>query len=195
MKTIALKCIKAHLLLVTVTGIILSSCGGGTSKQPANAEGFSAIENEIKDKFGENAYFTDVDVLYIEGIGNSITTTVTATPESLKMGQWDLTQNKWTQRSDISIEIPEGTQAKDFMFQLDNTFSLKKLGELVEQSIQKLKAEKDIENPVLSIASISFPDNGDVSKANYTINLKPESGGTTFTFIYALNGDLEKMDY
>jgi hypothetical protein len=184
-----------HSVIVLTALFALISCGGGTSKQPANAEGFGAIEKEIKSKFGDNAYFTDLNVLYIEGIGNSISLTVTEAPESLKMGQWDLSQNTWTQRSDITLEIPEGSQAKDFMFQLDDTFSLAQLGGLVEQAKQKLKDEKDLKNPVLSMASIVFPDNGDVSKAFYSINLKPESGGTTFSFYYKLNGELEKMDY
>jgi len=58
-----------------------------------------------------------------------------------------------------------------------------------------LKDEKDLENPTLSTASIIFPTNGDISKTEYSINLKPENGGTTFRFHYTLNGDLIKMDY
>jgi hypothetical protein len=38
------------------------------------------------------------------------------------------------------------------MFQLDEAISLSKLGGLVEQSVQKLKAEKNLKNPILSIA-------------------------------------------
>ena len=99
------------------------------------------------------------------------------------------------QNSDITIEVPAGTKASDYMFQLGETISLSKLGALVEQSIQKLKDEKDIKNPILSIAGLNFPDNGDISKAQYVINLQPENGGTTFSFYYTLSGDLIKMDY
>lgn len=173
----------------------LLSCGGGTSTEPANAEGFANLEHELKSQFGADAYYTDLTVLYIKSIGNTINTTVTEAPESLKMGQWDLAQNTWTQRSEVTLEIPDGFQAKDFMFQLDNTLSLVKLGELIEKSIQQLKDEKDLKNPILSLASIKFPDNGDISKAKYLIKLEPENGGTSFSFYYTLEGDLIEMNY
>lgn len=184
-----------HTIVALTAIFTLISCGGGTSNQPANADGFGAIEKEIKSKFGDNAYFTDLKVLYIDGIGNSISMTVTDAPESLKMGQWDLAQNTWTQRSEVTIEIPEGSQAKDFMFQLDDTYSLAKLGGLVEKAMQHLKDEKDLDNTILSIASINFPDNGDISKAKYWIKLEPENGGTSFSFYYKLNGEFIEMDY
>lgn len=181
------------LLLFSI--FILSSCGGNSSNQEATAAGFSEIENQIKEKFGKDAYYTDLSVLFIEGIGNSISVTVTDSPESLKMGQWDLSQNTWTQRSEVTLEIPENSQAKDFMFQLNETINLKKLGELVEKSKSTLFKQKKIDDSKLHIASIQFPDNGDLSKANYSINLKPENGGTTFSFSYTLAGELINMDY
>jgi hypothetical protein len=181
------------LLLFSI--FILSSCGGNSSNQEATAAGFSEIENQIKEKFGKDAYYTDLSVLFIEGIGNSISVTVTDSPESLKMGQWDLSQNTWTQRSEVTLEIPENSQAKDFMFQLNETINLKKLGELVEKSKSTLFKQKKIDDSKLHIASIQFPDNRDLSKANYSINLKPENGGTTFSFSYTLAGELINMDY
>ena len=48
---------------------------------------------------------------------------------------------------------------------------------------------------MLSTAFIKFPKNGDISKTEYNINLKPENGGTTFRFNYKLNEELIKMDY
>jgi hypothetical protein len=171
------------------------SCSGSTNNQPATVEGFKAIESELKDKFGQYAYYTDLTITRNESIGNIISITVTQAPESLKMGQWNLTQNTWKQNSDITIEVPEGTQAADYMFQLGEVISLSKLGGLVEQSIQKLKDEKDLKNPTLSMASLNFPDNGDINKAEYLINIKPENDDTTFRFYYKLNGDLIKKNY
>jgi hypothetical protein len=175
--------------------IKLMSCSGSTNKQPATAEGFKAIESELKDKFGQNAYYTDLSITYNESIGNIIGVTVTKAPESLKMGQWNLTQNTWKQNSDITIEVPEGTKAADYMFQLGEVISLSKLGGLIEQSVQKLKDEKGLENSTLSMASLNFPDNGDITKAEYLINLKPEKSDTTFRFYYTLDGNLIKKSY
>lgn len=175
--------------------LLLVSCGGSPDQQAANAEGFSKIENELKQKFGEEAYYTDLTITYNQAIGNIIGVTVTDMPESLKMGQWNQTQGNWKQNSDITLEVPTGTSASDYMFQLGDHFSLKKLGGLIETSMQQLKEEKNIENPTLSLASINFPDNGDASKAEYMVNLTPENGGTTFSFYYRISGELIKMDY
>lgn len=183
------------LLLALVMVGLFTSCSNSTKNQPATANGFMTIENELKGQFGKEAYYTDLTITYNKSIGNIIGVTVTENPESLKMGQWNLTQDTWTQNQDITIEVPSGTKAADYMFQLGETISLSKLGGLVEQSVQKLKDEKNLKNPILSMASIQFPDNGDVSKAEYLVNLQPENGGTTFSFYYTLSGELVKMDY
>lgn len=195
MKQTYLKQTSPKLVLVTLILSILCSCGNNASDQLATAEGFQTIENELKDKFGEQAYYTDLKILYIKGIGNTISTTVTDNPESLKMGDWDLTKNKWTQRSEITLEVPKGTKAADYMFQLNDLISLSKLGKLVETSKTQLTAKKDIKNPILNMAFVKFPENGDIPKTEYAVRLEPESGGTSFTFNYSLNGDLIKMDY
>tara|TARA_Y100000780_G_C13630050_1_gene396117 strand:- start:381 stop:962 length:582 start_codon:yes stop_codon:yes gene_type:complete len=193
MKNFTPKLMRLNLLLVLLLHVV--SCSNSIQNQPATADGFQNIENVLKDQFGKDAYYTDLTITYNQSIGNIVGVTVTENPESLKMGQWNLTQDTWQQNSDITIEVPAGTKASDYMFQLGETISLSKLGGLVEKSIQKLKDEKNLENPTLSIASLNFPDNGDISKAQYVINLQPENGGTTFSFYYTVSGDLIKMDY
>lgn len=186
---------KLNLIILISAAITLASCGGGITKQPANSAGFGAIEKEIKSKFGESAYYTDLNISYDQSIGNMISTTVTNDPESLKMEQWDFSMGNWNQSSEVTLEVSEGSKAADFMFQLNDKINLKKLGELIEQSITKLKAEKDLKNPTLSMAFIKFPKNGDITKAEYSISLKPENGGTTFSFYYKLDGEFIEMDY
>ncbi|MEE3999196.1 hypothetical protein V1T75_02510 [Tenacibaculum sp. FZY0031] len=188
-----MKVVKFIVIIAVFT--LLVSCGNSTSKQVANKEGFAAIEKEVKSEFGNNAYYTDVTITYNKSIGNIIGVTVTSAPESLKMGQWNHMQDNWKQNSEISLEVPQGSKAADFMFQLNNKINLSKLGELVEKSSTQLTAEKSIENPVLNMAYIKFPKNGDVTKTEYVVMLNPENGGTTFTFRYKLNGDFIEMDY
>ncbi|MGJ8685496.1 MAG: hypothetical protein ACSHWW_12775 [Nonlabens sp.] len=186
---------KISLFILIGAVLSLVSCGGNTADQPATAAGFTEIQNEIKSEFGEDAYFTDISIVYDKTIGNIVGVTVTTDPSSLKMGQWNLSQGSWTQNSDISLEVPEGTQAADFMYQLNDQINLTQLGSLIEKSKQQLKDEKDLENPTLYTASVIFPKNGDIARTEYAINLKPENGGTTFRFYYALDGSLRKMDY
>ncbi len=182
-------------LLALALILMLTSCSGGSSKHAATAKGFSEIEKGIKKKFGENAYFTNVNIIYDKSIGNMVSVTVTKEPESLQMGQWNHAQGSWKQSSEISLEVPEGTKAADFMYQLGDQINLTKLGELVELSKKQLETEKNLKKPTLSTASVYFPKDGDISKAEYIVNLKPEHGGTTFGFYYYLNGELREMDY
>jgi len=188
-----MKILKLSIAIAAIITVI--SCGSSSNDQAANKEGFTSIENEIKDKFGVDAYYTDLKIINIQPIGNVVSTTVTEAPESMKMGEWDLNQGTWKQNSEITLEVPEGSKASDFMFQLDEKISLSKLGELVEKSMKQLTAEKSIENPALSLAFIKFPKNGAIAETEYAIKLEPENGGTSFSFYYTLEGDLIKMDY
>ena len=183
------------LLAILMIAITLVSCGGDATKQPANADGFAGIEEELNSEFGDDAHFTELTIIYNESIGNSISTTVTDAPESLKMGQWTYSMGNWNQTSEVTLEIPEGTKAADFMFQLGEKISLEQLGELVEKSIEQLKAEKDIDNPRLEMAFIKYPNNGDINEAQYIVKLQPENGGTSFTFSYQIDGAFIEMDY
>ena len=186
--------IKQLSILLVLTHSLIS-CVGGTSSEHHTAAGFEAIENELKDKFGTDAHYTDIHISHDEHLGNMVTLTVTEAPESLKMTQWNLAQNAWSEYSEVSLEISEGSKAADFMFQLGDTFSLKQMGALIEKSKTQLQEEKNLDNPKLFSALIKYPKNGDIADAQYNISLKPENGGTTFRFYYQLNGDLIKMDY
>lgn len=188
-----MRILKPIALLVLI--IALNSCQGFIAKQSANAEGFKTIEKTIKDKFGNNAYYTNLTIIHDKTIGNSIRVTVTQDPESLKMSEWNLTQNNWKQSSNITVEIPLGTKPTDFMFQLDDKINLAKLEELVEKSKVKLTKEKKIENPTLSMTHVKFPENGGGNRTEYIVQLKPENGGTTFSFYYNLSGELKEMNY
>lgn len=187
--------LNKQVVIVCITTLLFMACSDNLSQQPTTAKGFSAIEQELKSKFGEDAYYTNLSVIHNETIGNTISVTVAQDPESMKMEEWNVVQNNWKQSSDIVIEVPQGTKATDYMYQLGDNINLTKLGGLVETSTQKLKDMKNLKNPKLSIASIKFPKNGDVSKAEYLVTLEPEHGGTAFSFFYTLDGNLIKMDY
>ena len=188
-----MKVLKFFITISLIT--LLISCGNSTAKQSPDKKGFSVIEQNIKDKFSEDAYFTDLSITHNKSIGNVIGVTVTEDPSSLKMGQWNATQGNWTQNSEITLEVPQGTKAADFMFQLGEKINLAKLGELVQTSIKTLIEDKNIANPSLQMALIKLPENGDILKTEYIVMLQPENGGTTFTFRYNLNGGFIEMDY
>lgn len=182
---------------IFITGILIlsMSCGDKVSKQPANSKGFTIIEDELKKKFGVKAYYTDLTISYDKSMGNLIGVTVTKAPESLKMGQWNLMKGNWKQNSEIYLEVPNGNEAADFMFQLNEKINLSTLGELVEKATKELKKQKNIENVELDIAFIKFPKNGEIFKTEYYVILEPKNGGTTFKFRYTIDKELIEMNY
>jgi hypothetical protein len=153
----------------------------------------------LKSKFGDDAYYSGISVLNVTGNrpGSGITLglTVTKDPASLKMEEWAYSSSVgWKQSAEVTLEIPEDTDAKDFMYQLKGKFDLKKIGELVEQSAKKLQDEKQIKHAVLNMALLD-PGKRPASTTQILIILKPENGGTDFSFRYDLDGNLVSFDY
>lgn len=132
----------AHLLLTIIAVATCFSCASGINKQSATSKGFAEIEKEIKSKFGEHAFYTDLSISYNKSIGNIISVTVSEVPESLKMEQWNSTLGTRIQSQDISIEVPYGSKASYFIFQLNDLINLSKLGRLVETSCAELSTKK-----------------------------------------------------
>jgi hypothetical protein len=171
--------------------LTMASCAKNFTQ---DAAGFEEIQNELKSKFGENAYYTNLTVTYNKTVGTIILVTETSDPASLKMEEWQYMQSAWQQRSDVTLEVSDG-DAKEFMYQLSGKFDLKKVGGLVEQSVKKLADEKKIENAKIKFVAMNTPDNDAVEQTKIMIDLEPENGGTSFSFIYDLDGNLVSFDY
>lgn len=187
-------------LLSFFTGLLfIVSCNSG-SKYDQDVVGFEMIQNDLKKMFGEEAYYTDISITNSpgKGVGSGINLhlTVTNDPQSLKMQEWIYnSQTDWKNTADIKLEIPKGDNAINFMYQLNGDFDLKRIGELVENSVKKIASEKDIDNAVLDMVLLKTPDNTDVSGTTIYIRMKSEDGGTSFNFRYALTGELLSFDY
>lgn len=195
-----MKKISLNLLSLSLGLLFMVSCGPNLSKYAHNGEGFAQLEEDFKAKFGADAYYTDISVTFTPGdsheSGLGFKATVTNDPASLKMEEWVYSSyTNWNNTADVTLEIEDGSNPVEFMYQLGSKFSLKKIGELIEQSKKKLTGEKQIENPVLNLAMMKTPDDTDASETEIVIELNPENGGTTFTFRYDLDGNLLNFDY
>lgn len=182
-----------NLLLVAVSIFTLVSCGSGGGS--GSDQDFSSVKENIEDKFGADAYFTELSVTHNDAIGYIINVMTTNDPASLKMAEWTYSNGDWKQTSDVFLEIPEGYAAEDFMFKLAGYITLEKLDKLIEKSKTHLAKEKGIEKSKLALAAIKYPEVAEGAEAEFIINLQPETGGTTFAFSYDLEGELIEMDY
>ena len=185
--------------------LFVTSCGSGNnlSKVSTDATGFEKIQQELIAKFGENAYY---DNIYIgnnlpvnrPGGGIWVKVNVTTNPELLKMDEWIYNSaSGWMNTSEITVEMGEGANLKDYLFQLDdNKFNLKKVGELITASSKKLADEKSLSKTVMESAFINtFNRPVSDTDTKFFIDMKPENGGTTFHFIYGLSGELLDFNY
>jgi hypothetical protein len=178
---------------------LVTSCGSSSSKYTPDAEGFAKIQDDLKSKFGDDAYYSNIGIVYIAGdapgSGIVLNITVTKDPASLSMEEWAYSSyGGWRKTANVTVEVPEGVDAKEFVYQLAGKFDLKKAGELVELSAKKLADEKQIKNAVLNMAQLN-PGNRPASTTDIYIAMKPENGGTTFSFHYDLDGNLTSFDY
>ncbi|MDR2120435.1 MAG: hypothetical protein LBP64_06140 [Tannerella sp.] len=186
-----------YLAGLCISLFFATSCG--SSGYTPDAEGFAKIQNDLQSKFGSDAYYTQVNVVNVTGnrpgSGIAINLTVTKDPASLKMEEWAYSSvGGWKQSAEVTVEVPEGTDAKEFMYQLTGTLDLKKIAELVEQSAKKLEEEKQIKGAVLDMLTLNT-GNRPASSMTIGIFMQPENGGTDFRFRYDLDGNLTSFDY
>ncbi|MEN7551296.1 hypothetical protein AAG747_25485 [Rapidithrix thailandica] len=173
---------------------IFSSCTqlGLVKEDFTTKEGLKEFEEELISKFGKDAYFTDFGISHSQH-GSVANVTVTSDPSSLKMGSWIYHKGLWEQTSDITLEIPDGAKAEDFMY-THKELDFDQINELVEKSKTKVKEEKDMDVVVYTIY-LSAPDDADFSRMRYSLDLRPENGGTSFSFYYNMDGSLHSFDY
>ena len=194
-----MKRLNLNFLLLLIGVVILSSCGPNISKFSHDGEGFAKLQDEFKAKFGADAYYTDIAINFTpgdsHGSGLGCNVTVTNDPASLKMDEWVYNSyTNWKNTADVTLEIEGDSSPEEFMYQLGDEFDLRKVGELIVESKKKLAEEKQIENAVLNLAMMKTPDSDAATETDIVIILKPENGGTTFTFRYALDGTLQSVN-
>lgn len=172
--------------------LLVASCGLVSKNYTQDAAGIEMLGEDLKDKFGTDAWYTDLGLGYSDGVP-VVSATETDDPASLKMREWGWTSRiGWRQISDVTLKIEDGVPAETFMFQLGGEVDMKFVGELVEKSKEKLTVEKNIAKPRIKLVDVSTRDGGDIS---IFITLEPENGGTAFRFFYNLAGELVRFDY
>jgi hypothetical protein len=186
---------KKSLFCIALCAVMLSVASCGSKNYTQDAAGIEAWSKDLQAKFGANAWYTDLYLMYSDETA-VVSVTETDDPASLKMREWTWSNYAgWTQNSDVTLEINGDAAPEDFMFQLGKQVDMKLVGSLVEKSKAQLTAEKNIENPRLESVSLDAPDDEPVSAMEIRITLTPENGGTDFRFDYNLAGELLRFDY
>ena len=181
-----------RLTYIIIAAILFTSCGH--TGYTEDASGIKALGDELKDEFGNDAYYTSISIADSGTTGDIINVTVTNEPSSNKMGEWTSLRGAWSQSSEITLELAEGTKAEQYMFKLGKRIKMNILGDALMDAKKRLKEEKDI-TPKVKLISVNAPNDGNFDRMAYMIILEPENGGTSFSFRYKLNGEFIDMDY
>jgi hypothetical protein len=183
------------LFIIALCSVMLSVASCGSKNYTQDAAGIEAFGNDLQTRFGADAWYTKLHLMYSDGTA-VVGVTETDDPASHNMREWTWTDyTGWKQTSDVTLEISGDAAPEDFMFQLGKQVDMKMVGSLVEKSKARLTAEKNIDNPRLEAVSLSTPDSDHVSEMKIRITLAPENGGTDFRFAYDLAGELLEFDY
>lgn len=179
-------------IFLTVTALGLLSCGNGKTDFTDNAASMIALGEEIKGEFGDS-YYTSFSVNNTSS-GPIVGVSTTKDPSSMQMGDWQYFDGSWSQISEITLEVPSGAKAEDYMFKFGEQVKFETIGKIIEDAKATLKKEKEVDAKVEDLI-VNAPNNGDFDTMEYLLTLEPISGGTSFNFSYTLNGELIKYDY
>jgi hypothetical protein len=178
--------------------VLLYSCKSFNDREKdfETDDGISKIASSLDNEFGKNASYTDVTLSYAKGIGTTISATGTKDPTSVKLLSKQKVNGSWQNVSEVTLEIDGDARPADFMFTLNDVQNLKKVPEMIKTSIEKIKKEKNFD-VVAEHVSVKAPEriNSADDKPEYNINLRPETGGTSFIMIFDSQGNFQKMVY
>ncbi len=159
-----------------------------------NAASIKDLKQELINKFGKEAFYTELAVINNEN-GITVKANTTKDPSSLKMESWNYFNGAWNQTAKITLELSGDSKAADYMYKLNReivNFDL--LGKLVEQSKNKVIEEKKIKEVFINSIFINAPNDGDFNNMEYYLTVISESDGASFNFWYKMDGTLRKFD-
>lgn len=190
-----MKKISCFMLLA----VILSACEyfGGGGRDFETSKGIASLVSELKDKFGENAGYTSINMSYHDGIGTSTVATGTKDVNSNKLIEKLKQKGIWEDKSEITLEIEGDAKPKDFMFTLQQVQDLQKIPDLVKASVERVEKEKQMKDMVATMVAISMPSriNSPDDGLKIVIYVEPKNGGTDFQLSYNAKGEFIRMMY
>jgi hypothetical protein len=178
------------LLALICCSLGFSSCKKGFNY---SSESMARLNGELKDKFGNDAWYTSIIIRHDpqKDSDNIITVMETKDPNSLKQEQWVFRDGFWEKAANVTVQIGSG-KPSDYMFRLDKAVRLSLLTKLMEQSQQKLSVDKNIKDAQFDFVSITSNNEWQNRKQSivYTISLHSAGQDKSYSMVYNLNGAL-----
>jgi hypothetical protein len=185
------------ITLILSTFLLMQyGCQSSDRKAFDTSDGVGDVVNQLNKAFGKGAHYTDITISYIKGVGTIISASGTQNPNDNKLLRKQYANSAWDDVSEVTLEVSGGAQAGVFMFTLDQIDQLKVVPRIVQEAAAKVKKDKNME-VVTERVSIIFPSRvqGPDDPLTYSVNLKPEHGGTLFVVVFDRKGKYQKMIY
>lgn len=188
---------KKHILYLVLAIAAFSSCKSGGSRSGkawTTTEGINGIVADFNSAFGKDASYTHMSLYYIKDVGTIIAATGTKDPASKTLIEKQKANAGWEDLSQVTLDIEGDAKPSDFMFTLNDLDNLAKVPDMIKQSVDKIKKEKNFD-VVPDDVNIVGPTRAGEDKVTIMVNLKPANGGTSFTVAFDAKGNFEHMTF
>lgn len=168
--------------------LVMTSC---KYHVPYNEAGMQKLQKDLFDKFGENAWYSEISILSVSDNETALRVKETADPNSLRAKAWLKQSEDWIPQDEVMLQFNDGTP-KEHLFQLSKgKMSLKTLADLIAQSNAKLK-EKGLGSAKINFVSIQSAQlvKSDAQRVIYNISYENKSDNKSYSFVYDMNGKL-----
>ena len=178
---------RIQYLLFFIGCLMLSiSCKRDTYDN--SIDGFSQLESDLIQRFGEGSYFTDITILQNNEEELEVDLLVTQNPYSYTMEGWNYKNGDWQKITEVDLELVRG-DIVNYLYTINQEVSIVKMKFLIESCIKKAK-EKGYTDIAFNKVIILSPNDGDKLKMGYYIQIIADN--KKINYVYTLAGDLVK---
>lgn len=148
------------------------------------------LQKELTEKFGAEAWYSEITVLSPTLDETMIRVKETKDPNSLKGKTWVKESDSWIPSDDVLFQFNDG-KPENHLFQLNKKVTIQRLVQLIDTSKKSLR-QKSIDDAVIHFVSIQSAQMviNPARRVLYNISFQSKDRDRSYSFIYDLNGKL-----
>lgn len=178
------------ILLFVSTSILFFSCRPPFMQ---NEQGFESLSKELISKFGEDAFYTVINMSQAgdETMGYTIFADVSKDAEELKQERWVFDGVSWMNSGFVNMQT-DVSNPQFYKFQLNKEVQLSLLGKLIVETNLQFTEDGFGDHPILKLAQVNTNNTvtDEARKYLYTIKLAQKGNREEHSYTYDRNGNL-----
>lgn len=183
--------VKRYFVLLAILTFCFSSC---KFKLTYNQAGMDKLQKELTDKFGPNAWYSEITLLSLSEDESTVRVKESSDPNSLRGKTWMKQADTWIPMDDIMFQFNDNAP-QNHLFQLNKQVSLDTLVSLIDRSKSQLQKRGIVDASIhfVSIQSAVTVKNRE-SRILYTISFQNKKDNESISFVYDLTGNLVSLN-